>query len=64
MFARYAAVVKNLRGIALFDLGEEGSWDSVEWLVRRFRYRDLGVTLWKPRPLGWGGVWKVYILLL
>jgi hypothetical protein len=44
LFARYAAVVKNLRGVALFDLGEEGSWDSVEWLVRRFRYRDLGVT--------------------
>jgi hypothetical protein len=44
LFARYAAVVKNLRGVTLFDLGEEGSWDSVEWLVRRFRYRDLGVT--------------------
>lgn len=44
MFARYAAVVKNLRGVTLFDLDEEGTWDSVEWLARRFRYRDLGLT--------------------
>uniref|UniRef100_A0A7C2VHA7 Uncharacterized protein n=1 Tax=Ignisphaera aggregans TaxID=334771 RepID=A0A7C2VHA7_9CREN len=44
MFARYAAIVKNLRGIALFDLGEEGVWESIEWLVKRFRYRDLGLT--------------------
>ena len=43
MFARYAAIVKNLRGVVLFDLSEEGSWDSVEWLARRFRYRDLGL---------------------
>ena len=44
MFARYAAIVKNLRGVVLFDLSEEGTWDSVEWLTRRFRYRDLGLT--------------------
>ncbi len=43
MFARYAAIVKNLRGVALFDLDEEGVWDSVQWLVKRFRYRDIGL---------------------
>jgi len=44
LFARYAAVVKNLRGVVLFDLSESGVWDSVKWLIGRFKYRDLGVT--------------------
>ncbi len=43
MLARYAVVVKNLRGVVLFDLGEEGSWRVIEWLTRKFRYRDLGL---------------------
>ncbi len=43
MFARYAAIVKNLRGVVLFDLNEEGVMDSIKWLVKRFRYRDLGL---------------------
>ncbi len=44
MFARYAAIVKNLRGVVLFDLNEEGVMDSIKWLVKRFRYRDLGLV--------------------
>ncbi|MCC6054839.1 MAG: hypothetical protein LM589_05950 [Thermosphaera sp.] len=44
MFANYAAIVKNLRGVVLFDLGEEGSWDTVKWLVNRFKYCNLGIT--------------------
>ncbi len=44
MFARYAAIVKNLRGVVLFDLNEEGVTDSIKWLVKRFRYRDLGLV--------------------
>ncbi|MGC9182070.1 hypothetical protein [Thermogladius sp.] len=44
MFALYASIVKNLRGVVLFDLDEEGSWDTVEWLRKRFKYRDLGLT--------------------
>ena len=43
-FARYAAIVKNLRGVVLGDIGDEGVWKSVQWLVKRFRYRDLGLT--------------------
>lgn len=43
-FAKYAALVKNLRGVVIADLDEEGVWDSVKWLIKRFRYRDLGVT--------------------
>ncbi len=43
-FAYYAAIVKNLRGVLLFDPGDEGAWSRVGWLRRRFRYRNLGVT--------------------
>lgn len=43
-FAYYAALVKNLRGVLLFDPGDEGAWSRVSWLRRRFRYRNLGVT--------------------
>ncbi len=54
MFARYAAIVKNLRGIVVFNLDENGIWDSLVWLVQRFRYRNLGLTpllLQKYRPV-------------
>lgn len=44
MFASYAAIVKNLRGVVLFDLEERGVWDTVKWLTGRFKYRNLGVT--------------------
>lgn len=43
-FARYAAIVKNLRGVVLADIEEDGVWSSIKWLVDRFRYRDLGVV--------------------
>ena len=43
MFARYAAIVKNLRGVLVADLDSDYSWRVVEWLVRKFRYRDLGL---------------------
>jgi len=44
LFARYAAIVKNLRGVVVFNLDEEGVWDSLVWLVQRFKYRNLGLT--------------------
>jgi len=45
-FARYAALVKNLRGVVLADLSEEGVEEHVGWLTRRFRYRNLGLVPW------------------
>lgn len=48
-FAKYAALVKNLRGVVLFDPSEPGVESSLGWLVKRFRYRNLGVT---PALLG------------
>jgi len=42
MFSRYAALVKNMRGVVLFDPADEVSED-LEWLVERFKYRVLGV---------------------
>lgn len=44
VFSRYAAIVKNLRGVVLLDLEEVGVMESVKWLSRRFRYRNLGLT--------------------
>ncbi|MEM1804073.1 MAG: hypothetical protein QXR80_06210 [Desulfurococcaceae archaeon] len=43
-FSRYAAIVKNLRGVMLFNMDEEGVEASIHWLVKRFRYRNLGLT--------------------
>ena len=43
MFARYAALVKNLRGVVAFDLEEEGVGDVIRWLVSMFKYRNLGL---------------------
>ena len=43
MFAKYAALVKNLRGVVLFDLREEGVKNSIKWLMNRFKYRNLGL---------------------
>jgi hypothetical protein len=42
-FAKYAAVVKNLRGVVLLNPREEGALRGLEWLVKRFKYRNLGV---------------------
>lgn len=44
MFSAYAALVKNLRGVVLLDLDEKGVEESLKWLVKRFRYRNLGLT--------------------
>jgi len=43
MFASYAAIVKNLRGIALFDPNED-IHDIITWLVSRFKYRNIGIS--------------------
>ena len=43
MFARYAALVKNLRGVVVFDLSEENVKETIKWLVNRFKYRNLGL---------------------
>jgi hypothetical protein len=43
-FTYYAALVKNLRGVLLLVPGEEGVRDRIEWLKKRFHYRNLGLT--------------------
>jgi len=43
LFAKYAALVKNLRGVVLFDLREEEVKNSIKWLMNRFKYRNLGL---------------------
>lgn len=43
-FAKYAALVKNLRGVVLLDPSEPGVESSLSWLVKRFKYRNLGVA--------------------
>ena len=42
MFSRYAALVKNMRGVVLFDPSDDVSQD-LKWLIDRFKYRVLGV---------------------
>lgn len=42
MLARYAATVKNLRGVLLFSDSEE-ALERIRWLTERFKYRNLGV---------------------
>jgi len=42
VFSRYAALVKNMRGVVLFSPADDVSED-LKWLVERFRYRVLGV---------------------
>ncbi len=42
MLARYAALVKNLRGVVYFDPSEDVE-GCLRWLARRFRYRTVGV---------------------
>ena len=41
MFSRYAAIVKNLRGIILVE--SEGEEEALNWLMKRFKYRSLAV---------------------
>lgn len=52
MFSRYAALVKNLRGVVLLNPNEEGAMDTVRWLSRRFKYRALGLTPTSVKALG------------
>ena len=44
MFARYAAIVKNLRGIVYVEELNDYSWKIIKWLIQRFKYRDLGLA--------------------
>lgn len=44
MFLNYVAIVKNLRGVVLLELSERGVDNSLNWLIKRFRYRNLGLT--------------------
>lgn len=43
-FSKYAALVKNLRGVVLANIDEPNVWNCIKWLTRRFKYRDLGLT--------------------
>ena len=43
MFSRYAALVKNMRGVVYFDPSEEEAYQGLKWLNERFKYRVLGV---------------------
>ncbi|MEM3964559.1 MAG: hypothetical protein QXL98_02305 [Thermofilaceae archaeon] len=52
MFSRYAALVKNLRGVVLLNPNEEGALDTVKWLSKRFKYRNLGLTPSSVKALG------------
>lgn len=42
MFSLYAALVKNLRGVVVFHEYENAK-KGIDWLRKRFRYRDLGL---------------------
>ncbi len=43
-FSRYAALVKNLRGVILVDPSDELTPNYLRWLSRRFRYRVVGLS--------------------
>ena len=43
MLSKYAALVKNLRGVLLANPKEEGVQESLSWLLKRFKYRDLAL---------------------
>ncbi len=36
-------LVKNLRGVLLFEPSDEKAWKRIDWLKKRFRYRNLGI---------------------
>ncbi len=42
-FAFYAMIVKNLRGVLLFDPDDEELSNRIGWLRKRFQYRNLGI---------------------
>ncbi len=43
MLSRYAAIVKNLRGVVAVDFDDSEALRALDWLSRRFRYRNLGL---------------------
>lgn len=43
-FAKYAAVVKNLRGVVAYDPSDESSAEGLKRLAKLYRYRDLGIV--------------------
>lgn len=43
MFARYAAIVKNLRGVVVADPSSSEHLNRLQWLIGKFRYRNLGL---------------------
>ena len=44
MFPQYAATIKNLRGVVFADFKTENVDKTLNWLVKKFRYRNLGVS--------------------
>lgn len=44
MFAQYAALVKNLRGVVYIEELNDYSWKIIKWLIQRFKYRNLGLA--------------------
>lgn len=42
-FTFYAKLVKNLRGVIVFDPGDESVVERIQWLHKRFHYRNIGV---------------------
>jgi len=44
VFSDYVALVKNLRGVVLVSPQEASAEELVQWLGRRFRYRNVGVA--------------------
>jgi DNA-binding protein Fis len=43
MLSRYAALVKNLRGVVLAEVESPEVEAALQWLLKRFKYRDLGL---------------------
>ncbi len=43
LFTSYVKLVKNLRGVVLFDPKDKSYLEGIGWLSSRFRYRNLGV---------------------
>ena len=44
MFPQYATTIKNLRGVVFADFKTENVDKTLNWLVKKFRYRNLGVS--------------------
>ena len=43
MFSMYAAIVKNLRGVIAFEVNDREFIKGIEWLSKRFKYRNIGI---------------------